>query len=348
MASPNQLRLGIIGCGAIAEFAYLPAARHLGDGQIVALADKNIARAKNLGERFGINNVVDDYHMLPKDLDGVIIALPHDLHAPVASEFLSQGVAVLVEKPLALTLAEAKKVIELAHEKRTLLQVGQIYRFCHRARMVKRALEEGWLGNLKSFSLEGNFADANPMASGFAWDKKRSGGGTLVDVGSLILDLLIWWFGQATIVEYRDDSRGGVECDCEIVLQFQSGHGTVSGKVILSRLRKLRDIVRIDGDKLSIVYGFETLQGLLELIPADPAWQVPFVLDDRSVPVQTSVDFFVEQLKNFVAAIRNPAISAAPADIVTPSLALMEECYRVRQPLTMPWESETAPALQYA
>ena len=348
MANQDGIKLGIIGCGSIAEFAYLPAARQLGHAQVVALADQNIARARSLGERFGVNNVVDDYHALPKNLDGVIIALPHDLHAPVAAEFLSQGIAVLVEKPLALSLVEAQKVIALAREKKALLQVGQIYRFCHRARMIKRALELGWLGNLRSFSLEGNFADANPMASGFAWDKKRSGGGTLMDVGSLILDLLIWWFGEPTIVEYMDDSRGGVECDCELSLEFQSPRGKVTGKVILSRLRKLRDIVRIDGDKLSIVYGFETLQGLLELIPTDPEWKVPFVLDPRSVPVQTSVDFFVEQLKNFVAAIRNPEMSMAPADTVTPSLALIRECYRVRQPLSMPWEAETVPVPQYA
>src|ERR1043166_790294 len=156
-------KLGLVGCGAIAEFAYLPAASQLRDAQIVAIADKNFARAQLMGERFGIGNQVDDYHRLPDDLDGVILALPHDLHAPVTSEFLKKGKAVLVEKPLALSLSDAEKVLEVARSNKVLLQVGQIYRFCHRARMVKRALEQGWLGNLRSFSLEGNFADTNPM-----------------------------------------------------------------------------------------------------------------------------------------------------------------------------------------
>jgi predicted dehydrogenase len=158
----------------------------------------------------------------------------------------------------------------------------------------------------------------------------------------------MWWLGEPVQVDYQDDSLGGVECECEIALEFRNPRGTVSGNVILSRLRKLRDIVRIDADRLSIVYGFETNQGLLELIPADRDWQVPFLLDARSVPHQTNIDFFAEQLKNFAAAIRSPELSAAPAASVLPSLALVEKCYRARQPLEFPWESSAAAVPQYA
>ena len=273
--------------------------------------------------------------------------MPHDLHAPVAGEFLQRRTAVLVEKPLALTRSEAEKVIDLARTNKTLLQVGQNYRFCQRAQMVKRAIDQNWLGNLRSFALEGNFADTNPMATGFAWDKKQSGGGTLIDVGSLILDLLVWWFGEPTVVEYRDDSLGGVECECEIDLLFKSPRGSIAGKVVLSRLRKLRDIVRIEADRLSIVYGFETRQGLLELIPSDREWGLPFVLDTRSLPHQTNVDFFSAQLENFLASIRSPEKSATRADDVLASLELVEECYRVRQPLRLPWESREIHTAQY-
>jgi predicted dehydrogenase len=333
------VRLGIIGCGAIAEFSYLPAARKVPDAEVVALVDKEISRARRLGDQYGIATCIDDYRQLPSDIDGVIIALPHDLHASVASEFLQRGTAVLVEKPLALTRGDAEKIIELARGKKVLLQVGRNYRFCHRAQMVKRAIDQNWIGNLRSFVLEGNFADTNPMATGFAWDRKQAGGGTLVDVGSLILDLLVWWFGKPTVVEYRDDSLGGVECECEIDLVFQNAHGSITGKVILSRLRKLRDIIRIDADRLSIVYGFETNQGLLELIPADRKWGMPFVLDTRSLPYQTNIDFFAKQLENFIAAIRSPGKSMTSADDVLPSLELVEECYRLRQSLNFPWEA---------
>ena len=347
-ADRNGLKLAIIGCGAIAEFSYLPAARKVPDAHIVALVDTDVARARRLGRQYGITTCIEDYRQLPSDIDGVVIALPHDLHAPVASEFLERSTAVLVEKPLALTRSDAQKVIDLARANKTLLQVGQNYRFCHRAQMVKRAIDQNWIGNLRSFALEGNFADTNPMATGFAWDKKQSGGGTLMDVGSLILDLLVWWFGRPSVVEYRDDSLGGVESECEIDLVFKNPRGSISGKVILSRLRKLRDIVRIDADRLSMVYGFETNQGLLELIPADRQWALPFVLDTRSLPYQTNVDFFAGQLDNFLASIRSPEKSATPADDVLPSLELVEECYRLRRPLVLPWERSEPSVAEYA
>jgi predicted dehydrogenase len=338
MESKKPTRLGLIGCGSHVENAYLPASRQLRDIQYVAVADKNVARAKTFADRYGIPTVADDWSRLPSDVDGVILALPHHLHAPVATAFLEKKTPVLVEKPLALNVEEAKRVIEVARANNTLLQVGQVSRFSHRAMIVKRALEQGWLGNLRSFSLEGNYADVNPMASGFAWNKEQAGGGTLMDVGSLVLDLLIWWFGEPAAVQYWDDAEGGVECECELELELANKRGSVSGKVILSRLRKLRDIVRIDGDRLSIVYGFETNEGLLEIIPADPEYQVPFVLDVRSMPLQTNVDVCAEQVRNFARAIHNPKLSLATAETVLPSLALIEKCYELRQPLQFPWQ----------
>src|SRR5436309_3080315 len=113
-AERSTLKLALVGCGAIAEFAYLPACRQVMDAQVVALADTDVSRARRLAQIYGIATCVEDYHQLPQDIDGVIIALPHDLHAPVASEFLRRHTAVLVEKPLALTSAEAERVVELA------------------------------------------------------------------------------------------------------------------------------------------------------------------------------------------------------------------------------------------
>src|SRR5438105_2889143 len=114
MTGKENLKLGLIGCGAIAEFAYLPASRHLEGATIVGVADKNISRARMLGRQYGITNCVDDYRQLLGQVDGVVLALPHDLHAPVATEFLTAKTAVLVEKPLALTTSEAEQVVELA------------------------------------------------------------------------------------------------------------------------------------------------------------------------------------------------------------------------------------------
>jgi len=338
-ASNKRVRLGIIGCGAIVEFFYLPVASKLQELEVVALVDKNVDRAQNLAKRFNIGVHVDDYRRVPKDLDGVLIALPHNLHAPVAIEFLSEGIPVLVEKPLAMTVEEARRVIDVAHAKGTMLQVAQKFRFCNQARLVKRAIDEGWLGRLRGFEIAANFEDKNPMASGFCWSKEQAGGGILVDVGSLILDTLLWWLGDPVEVEYCDDSLGGVESDCELSLVLMTPHGPVAGRVILSRLRKRKDVARIDGERLSIVYGLESMMGQLYLLSAATGERLPFVSDSQTIPQQSWRDIFREQLRSFATAITTGGVSPVPGESALSTLALIESCYRVRRPLKLPWET---------
>src|SRR3989304_3378529 len=190
-----MIRLGIVGCGAVAEICHLPAGQLGREFRISALADTNISRATTLGEQYSVDYCTDDYHQIMKKIDGAIIALPHYLHAQVALEFLNQGVPVLVEKPLALTLAEAEKLVETAGSAATLLQAGYMYRFCRGARLVRQAIDEGWLGALRSFSLESGYLYNWPAASGFNFSTPQGGGGGVVVTGSHMLDLLLWWLG---------------------------------------------------------------------------------------------------------------------------------------------------------
>ena len=90
------VRLGVVGCGAVTQICHLPAARRTREVKIVALADKNIDRARSLGRRFGIDLCVEDYHEFAGTIDGMIVALPNALHAPVASELLNMKIPVLV------------------------------------------------------------------------------------------------------------------------------------------------------------------------------------------------------------------------------------------------------------
>jgi len=111
----RPIKIGIIGAGAVTEFCHLPAAHSCPEIQVIALVDKNLERARSLTNRFGVPQVMIDYHDLFGQVDGVICALPHYLHAPVTIEFLESGIPVLVEKPLALTVEEARKVIDTAN-----------------------------------------------------------------------------------------------------------------------------------------------------------------------------------------------------------------------------------------
>ena len=331
------VRLAIIGCGAVTELCHLPAARLAREVEIVALADKNIARAKFLGERFGIGYCTEDYHRLPENIDGVIVALPNYVHAPVALEFLNRGIHVLVEKPMALNVGEAEAMVKTADAKGVALQVGLMSRFCNGARLMKRAIDEGWLGALQSFSLESGLVYDWPVASGFILSREQAGGGELLDIGSHMLDLLLWWLGNAVDVEYRDDSLGGVEADCWLSLVLQGPTGPVQGTVALSRLRKLGDIARIFGERFTIEYDLST-PATVHIWPS--IWDgkdLSFVSDFGPLSCQSWNDVYAEQLRAFARAIAAGGESVVSGESVLGSIALIERCYRDRLPLELPW-----------
>lgn len=339
----SAVHLAVIGCGAVTELCHLPATKLTREIEIVALVDKNIARAKFLGEQFGIGYCTEDYHQLPENVDGVIVALPHHLHAPVAIEVLESGTPVLVEKPMALNVEEAEAMVKTADANRVALQVGLMYRFCDGARLVKRAIDEGWLGALQSFSVEWGFVYDWPVASGFFFSKEQAGGGVLVDFGSHVLDLLLWWLGDAVDVEYRDDSLGGVEADCWLSLVLQGPTGPVQGTVALSRLRQLSDRARIVGERFTIECDLYT-PDIVRIWPStSDGRDLAFVLDFDSLPRQSLDEAYAEQLRAFAQTITAGGKSVVPGECVLGSVALIDRCYRERQPLELPWMRPVVP-----
>ena len=241
----SKIRLAVIGCGAVTERCHLPAAARLDDAEVVMVVDRDRDRAETLAEQFGIARVAGDFREAIDSADAAIVALPHNLHAPVSSALLSAGLHVLVEKPMALTAAECEEMLEAARQRGVVLAVGHMRRFLHNAAFAKAAIEAGLLGRLLDFDVrEGNVYDW-AVSSDFLFRPEAAGGGVLRDTGAHTLDLLIWWLGDVFVSAYEDDSFGGVEANCKMRLETA---GSVSGSVELSRTRDLRNTAILRGD----------------------------------------------------------------------------------------------------
>jgi predicted dehydrogenase len=342
-ADDSAVKLAIVGCGAVTELCHLPAAKLAPEVEIVALVDKNIARAQFLGQGFGVDVCADDYHDLPSNVDGVIIALPHYLHAPATIEFLERGIPVLVEKPMALNLQEAEAMVRAANDSGVPLQIGLMNHFCKGARLVKRAIDEGWLGEVRSFTVEWGFVYDWPVSSGFVFSKEQAGGGVLVDLGSHVLDLLLWWLGDVVDLEYKDDSLGGVEAESWLSQTLEGPAGSVSGTVTLSRLRQLSNRARIDGDRFTIECDIDNPVTARFWPTASAEEDLIFGLDFDSLPRQTLDDAYAEQLRAFGQAITTGCKPVVPGESVLGSVALIERCYREQQPLELPWLRPVVP-----
>ena len=332
-----MLRLAILGCGAVTERLHLPAAREVSGLQVTLLVDRNIERATSLARRFGIPAARDTLEDIERAIDGVLVALPNRLHAPVSVRFLARGIPVLVEKPMALSTREARGMIEAAQAGGAVLQVGQMKRFSLGAIRIKDLLDRGHLGTVTGFSIDWGEDFHWPLTTDSGMNLGEAGGGVLVDFGSHLLDLLCWWLGQPTLIKYADDNRGGLEADCALSVGIPAG---VTGEIRFSRLREFPNTVRIYGDRLSVEWDHLTPDGVRvrptreDLPLGEPAGEL--------AEAQAFEDLFVRQLGAFVDAVASGGSSAVSGESVVPSVELIEQCYRERQRLTEPWDCPVA------
>jgi predicted dehydrogenase len=124
----GQIRLGLVGCGRIAQTAHLPAIEKAGNVRLVAVSDPSEKLSGYVGKRYGAASFTDTNKLLEQDLDAVLIAAPDRFHLPLGLRAIEMGKHVLMEKPLAETTAEARELVEAAAAAGLKLQVGNMKR----------------------------------------------------------------------------------------------------------------------------------------------------------------------------------------------------------------------------
>jgi len=151
-----------------------------------------------------------------------------------------------------------------------------------------------------------------------------------------VLDLLLWWFGDVAAFVYADDAAGGVEADAVLTLEMANG---VLGRVELSRTRDMRNTCIIRGDKGTLEVGTKT-DSVVTLAPARGHGRLSgrAAAPNQQQPA-AAADLFAWQMADFVHAVRTSTAPAVPGKEGRRSAAILEACYRRRQPLVFPFES---------
>ncbi|BBD73300.1 dehydrogenase [Sulfodiicoccus acidiphilus] len=178
-----MIRIGIIGCGGIANAHVLAYLQHSERVKIQALADVYVDAAEGLRRRFKLEaQVHHSYEELLKreDVDAVDIMLPHHLHWKAVMDAIMAGKHVLVEKPMCVTPAEADAVVDAVKAAKTKLLVGHNQVFSPAVREAKRMIEEGYVGKLFSVRTQDCFKG---RIGGWRLSKEKIGGGELIDTG---------------------------------------------------------------------------------------------------------------------------------------------------------------------
>jgi predicted dehydrogenase len=258
----------------------------------------------------------------------VIIAVPPSAQYSIARDALKAGLHVLCEKPLAPSAAEARDLIAQARQAGRVLAVNNTRRLFPTSREIKRLLEAGALGDLRSISYFEGQPFEWPTASGFYFQAGVSPRGVLLDRGAHVLDLICWWLNaQPKVTRSHHDSFGGPEAVAHLELE----HLDCRIDVRLSWLSQQANRFSIEGEKGRIsgnIYDFQTFQ--LEL--ADGRRQV-------RMPSRANVfaDFGRLLIESFVAAIRGEAHQLVYGADVVDSIEVLDRCYEEGSRFALPW-----------
>ena len=191
----EKLRIGIIGCGGIANGKHMPALKKLDDVEMVAFCDIIVERAEQAAKNYGIEGAkaYEDYNeMLAKEkLDVVHVCTPNNVHAPATVASMEAGCHVMCEKPMAKTVAEAQQMLDAQKRTGKKLTIGYQNRFAPEQQCLHEACENGDLGDIYYAEAEAIRRRAVPTWGVFI-DEEKQGGGPLIDIGTHALDLTLW------------------------------------------------------------------------------------------------------------------------------------------------------------
>ena len=192
----RKLRVGVVGLGM--GKAHVRGYLASGLAEVAAVCDVNGELLKRVGDEFGITRRYADYAKMLKaeKLDAVSIVLPNFLHAPCTIQALERGLHVLCEKPMADTAAAAEAMLAAAKKAKRLLMINFSYRYLPAARWLKQAVGEGRLGQIYYAHTGWLRRRGIPKLGSWFGDKRRAGGGPLIDLGVHRLDLAWWLMGR--------------------------------------------------------------------------------------------------------------------------------------------------------
>lgn len=211
----KQISVGVVGTSWYADFMHLPALKSHPQANLVAICGRNRDHAEEMAKKYEISQVFTNYQeMIEKaGIEALVVATPDDLHYPVTMAALAAGLHVLCEKPLALTLEQAREMVERAEVAGVKHMTYFTWRWLPAFQYLHRLIQEGYLGRCfySQFRYVGGYGRNGQY--GWKWDRQR-GLGILGDLGVHMIDLAHWCIGDIVKVNAHLSTfidRPGVE-----------------------------------------------------------------------------------------------------------------------------------------
>lgn len=229
----EKLRVGVIGCGSIAQHRHLPEYKANKNVELVAVCDIHEGRAEEVAEKYGVKAYTNYEELLKSGLvDAVSVCTPNYLHAPISIAALNAGVHVLCEKPMATSKEEAEAMIAAAKENGKKLMIAHNQRFVPSHQKARQFIQNGEVGKIYSFRTA--FGHGGPEGwsvegkEGWFFQKEKAFVGAMGDLGVHKTDLLRYVLGEEIVevgsfVETSAKDFASVDDNAVCVLKTESG-----------------------------------------------------------------------------------------------------------------------------
>jgi myo-inositol 2-dehydrogenase / D-chiro-inositol 1-dehydrogenase len=321
----RPLRVGLVGAGrwAAAHRATLAAA----GAELVGVVTGTAEGARRAAAAWDVSATTDLDALLAGPAEAIIVASPNDQHAPQALRALAAGKHVLVEKPMAITLADADRLVAAARSSDRVVAVGHVMRCFGWLDAARDLIDSGAIGRPRHLRLDLWRRPYRTGAGGWKTDPARLGSSVLEEPIHY-LDLAAWLLGPPSTLLAWASSRPGREAlheDLDVRLGWPDGHWATLTRSIAADGFAID--LRLSGDEGALRAWWRGTHD------ADPHPEVGLVLHDaagtRTVPVPAATGHahdMVRQTRAFVAAVRTgtppPADAEAGREAVRLSLAV--------------------------
>jgi predicted dehydrogenase len=314
----NKLKFALVGTGGIAQ-TYAQAFQQTKLCQLIAVADVNVDSAKAFAEPFAAKAFAD-YKTLAEnsEIDAVIISTPPDTHTEIAMFFMRKGVHVLCEKPLCLSVSEARAMIETAEKANVVFTMATKFRYCADVVKAKAIIASGVLGEIVQF--ENAFTAKVDMSRRWNSNKEISGGGVLMDNGTHSVDIIRYFLGAITdVLALETSGTQNLSVDENVKLLAKTENGVAASVDLTWGINKeLPNFISVYGTNGTLHIGWRESKYRLN---SSPDWTVFGKGYDK-------VQAFKSKIENFRNAIANgEELLSKPEDALA-SVEVIEAAYK--------------------
>ena len=198
----NKLKIGIIGCGAIADI-HAQAIQKSANAELVSVYSRNELNARRVGEQYQTRWNVDwDTFISHPDLDAVSICTPNGTHLNYGNNAAEAGKQIILEKPIEVTLKRANELIHICEKENVHLAVIYQNRFIKEIQYLKQQVDQNKIGRLFMGDAYIKWFRSQEYYDSGAWrgTLKLDGGGVLINQAIHTIDLLQWFMGDVDVI----------------------------------------------------------------------------------------------------------------------------------------------------